>query len=447
MKNAKVYHGGGGKGKGFSSNGAGDSFTVKATTNDTTANFLKSKLASTNSNLTIALLNAGANEIVTLQAETQAGDHKLMVSGSDVMPNYLESKLLAGRDMYFNKIGGGGTEMFEIGSFARVRSVAEDDNPDFLLSKISAGVGIEKNLVQPSDRKVEISAPLITKLKNSINDTTPDYLLSKVQAGTNVTLATANAGANEKLIINATTQNGDHLVKTDASDSSPAPLNSKILAGSNILVTNLQTPTPHLVIDAYPQLGDGNVLVSSGDTTRNFLASKLVAGSNITLTKQNAGANENIKISASGADVGYPLNWGTGLGLSVGAFITPCTEGSSWANGNIGQLIRKAGTLNRICVMLPRFVSYNASDSITFQVRRIAASSALGASALSASSGVALGTIAVTCPVTSGAFWYNNFNSSDVSWSLSANDIVFIVVSAMTVNAVTGVSIYTLINE
>lgn len=45
----------------------------------------------------------------------------------------------------------------------------------------------------------------------------------------------------------------------------------------------------------------GNVLVSANDTTSGKLSSKLVAGSGVTLTVQNPGANENIKIDASGA--------------------------------------------------------------------------------------------------------------------------------------------------
>jgi len=39
--------------------------------------------------------------------------------------------------------------------------------------------------------------------------------------------------------------------------------------------------------------------VSSGDTTAGYLFDKLVAGNNVTLTKQNAGANENVLITAA----------------------------------------------------------------------------------------------------------------------------------------------------
>lgn len=44
---------------------------------------------------------------------------------------------------------------------------------------------------------------------------------------------------------------------------------------------------------------DIKVKVSSDDTTEDFLLPKLVAGTNITLTEQNPGGNENIKIDAA----------------------------------------------------------------------------------------------------------------------------------------------------
>ena len=45
---------------------------------------------------------------------------------------------------------------------------------------------------------------------------------------------------------------------------------------------------------------DKKLMISSGDTTADYLVSKLVAGTDISLTKQNTGANENIKIDFTG---------------------------------------------------------------------------------------------------------------------------------------------------
>jgi len=47
-------------------------------------------------------------------------------------------------------------------------------------------------------------------------------------------------------------------------------------------------------------IGDNKVKISSNDTTPNFLLSKLVAGTNITLTENNDGADETITINSTG---------------------------------------------------------------------------------------------------------------------------------------------------
>lgn len=58
--------------------------------------------------------------------------------------------------------------------------------------------------------------------------------------------------------------------------------------------------------------GNGKAKVSSNDTTPDFLLSKLVAGSNITLTENNNGGNETITIASTGGS--GSVNWGDILG-------------------------------------------------------------------------------------------------------------------------------------
>lgn len=45
--------------------------------------------------------------------------------------------------------------------------------------------------------------------------------------------------------------------------------------------------------------GSGEVKISSNDTTAGYINGKLVAGSNITLTENNNGGNETLTIAAS----------------------------------------------------------------------------------------------------------------------------------------------------
>lgn len=101
------------------------------------------------------------------------------------------------------------------------------------------------------------------KVKVSSNDTTAAYLDTKIVAGPGVRLVVLNDGANESLRID--------------------------LAG---------TGTGTEVDD------DERVKVSSNDSTASYLLNKLVAGSNITLTEQNDGGNETLRISWQNPDTG-----------------------------------------------------------------------------------------------------------------------------------------------
>lgn len=58
--------------------------------------------------------------------------------------------------------------------------------------------------------------------------------------------------------------------------------------------------------------GNGKAKVSSNDTTAGYLLGKLVAGSNITLTENNNGGNETITIASTGG--GGSVDWGDILG-------------------------------------------------------------------------------------------------------------------------------------
>jgi hypothetical protein len=74
---------------------------------------------------------------------------------------------------------------------------------------------------------------------------------------------------------------------------------------------------------AIPGGTDEAVKVSSNDTTSGFLGSKIVAGSNITVTELNDGGNETLEISSTG---GFPTGRVTGLA-------TTGTVNIDWSDG------------------------------------------------------------------------------------------------------------------
>jgi len=80
---------------------------------------------------------------------------------------------------------------------------------------------------------------------------------------------------------------------------------TKVIAGTGVSIdssTGADVGTGDVTISMSPGGGgDGNdsTKVSATDTTAGFLEDKIVAGTNVTLTKQNTGANENIKIDVN----------------------------------------------------------------------------------------------------------------------------------------------------
>lgn len=99
-------------------------------------------------------------------------------------------------------------------------------------------------------------------------------------AGANITLTGDNSGSPKSITIAASGGVTDHTGLTSIGTNTHAQLD-----------THLSTSGIHT---------DAQVKVSANDTTPNYLLSKLTAGTNITLTEVNNGANETITIDAAG---------------------------------------------------------------------------------------------------------------------------------------------------
>jgi hypothetical protein len=77
------------------------------------------------------------------------------------------------------------------------------------------------------------------EVKVSVNDTTPAFLEDKLQAGTNITLTTLNEGGNEKVEIAASGSVDDKRVKVSTDDTTPGFLEEKIVPGGDISIAVL----------------------------------------------------------------------------------------------------------------------------------------------------------------------------------------------------------------
>lgn len=141
--------------------------------------------------------------------------------------------------------------------------------------------------------------------KVSANDTTASFLLTKIVAGANITINEINDGGNETLEIVGAAGGTDELAKVSANDTTANFLLSKIVAGTGITVNELNDGGNETLEIVFNQVGtDELAKVSSNDTTTDYLVNKVVAGTNITVVETNDGGNETLVInsSAAGAD-------------------------------------------------------------------------------------------------------------------------------------------------
>lgn len=138
----------------------------------------------------------------------------------------------------------------------------------------------------------DLAAVVDNKTKVTSNDTTPAELNSKMSAGTNVTLTVLNPGGNEQLRVAA----ADPTVKATTNDTTPAALGSKLAAGTNISIATLNPgANEQLQITS----DDTKVKATAADTTPAVLNSKLSAGTNVSFAVLNPAGNEQIQIAAA----------------------------------------------------------------------------------------------------------------------------------------------------
>lgn len=223
----------------------------------------------------------------------------------------------------------------EGGGGARTVAVSASDlTPQTLSGKLVAGTGISLATLNPGGvEQLEVSAPGATtdeKVAAALGNNA-FFLQDAVEAGSNITLALSGVVPNQKLRISSSGGGGGGGGGTSWYEEFTATPAQTLFNLANAYVTGInallvfvngdlvpsaaytETSTTSITFGAgWPAFvggekviillpkGDGKTLVSATDTTPGFLGQKLVAGAGITLTPQNPGADENILISAGG---------------------------------------------------------------------------------------------------------------------------------------------------
>jgi hypothetical protein len=137
-------------------------------------------------------------------------------------------------------------------------------------------------------------------------DEKPSYLLHKLDQGSNITLSVVTVNQSQRVRIDAAGGAvSDELVKISGTDTTASRLEDKIVQGSNMTITKLNSGgDEQLQLNVTGVVSDELVKASATDTTPDELDAKIVQGANVTITKLNPGGNEQLQISATGGGSG-----------------------------------------------------------------------------------------------------------------------------------------------
>lgn len=169
-------------------------------------------------------------------------------------------------------------------------NIESGDSGDVVISKIMSAIC--DSVINSPDNLFRISA----------GDTTSGYFQSKVLAGTGIILTKNNTGGNETITISVNgALNNTPLIVNSADGSIAATLTGTAnhTADLGVVVSpdagNALSKRPNglFAVDA------SKLKISSTDTTADYLGLKIIAGGNISIVKLNAGGNEVLQISTS----------------------------------------------------------------------------------------------------------------------------------------------------
>jgi uncharacterized protein YndB with AHSA1/START domain len=160
---------------------AGNDELVKISANDTTSDYLISKIVAGSANITVTEVNDGGNETLEIDVVGGGTDELAKISANDTTSDYLINKIVAGSaNITVTEVNDGGNETLEI-------------------DVVGGG----------TDELVKVTA----------NDTTAAYLFDKIIAGsTKLTVTEVNDGANEDLSLDVDESNIDHGLLTGLAD-------------------------------------------------------------------------------------------------------------------------------------------------------------------------------------------------------------------------------------
>ncbi len=239
---------------------------------------------------------SGGKAIVTISGTGEGGgSDTVKVSSDDTTTNYLDSKITVALPITKVVNNPGGNENVEVGF-----NGALDDLSDVSIVTAVSGqvLAYTNEWLGLSLDAAGISAIGHTHIEGDI--TNLDHNAVKLQ-GDNISAVAPASG--QALVYNSieyapSTVGGDVDVEED---DTPIVSNATVLNFEGAVdVIDDGGGKATVVVSSGTALDSFESKVSSNDTTEDFLESKLVAGTNVTVTVLNEGLNETLEISASG---------------------------------------------------------------------------------------------------------------------------------------------------
>lgn len=173
-------------------------------------------------------------------------------------------------------------------------NIESGDSGDVVISKLMSAICDQ--VLNTPDNLFRISA----------TDTTSGYFQSKILAGTGILLTKSNASANEQITIALDTSvTTVPLVINSSNNTINAVLSGTQNHTANLTVKLSATANNILSVqgDGLYATSDHKVKITTNDTTPNFLLSKISAGTNISVALLNSGGNESIQISCTSGGI------------------------------------------------------------------------------------------------------------------------------------------------
>lgn len=217
-----------------------------------------------NSDLSITAPNP-----LVLNASGRPQKYYMEVGGYNLVLKDSVGNLVDSWDNQFGSVGGG-----DIVDNYTVKTSLSDTTPDFLISKLVPGAGMDVTEVVGATRQIEIASKGLAKV--SMGDSA-GYLDSKFTSSPSITFGTNGT------VISATVNPSsvlDYKVKTDSLDTTPAFLVDKFVSTPTISISS-ENSYVKLDVVSSALTGDHKVFAHFSDTTPGYLDEKITTDTNL----------------------------------------------------------------------------------------------------------------------------------------------------------------------